>query len=155
MREIVYLFILSLLVAYENRGCLYHSNTDDSTEDEIEELNERIREIQDVSSTLDKRIFLAVAAFAVLPGILLFLYYFALSALIFPYPVYLVFTAACFLLNGRGEVRVIVRIARIVAGRLREWPDKKVVVVSRLESGAAFTHALATAVLCLQKAVLQ
>ncbi|MGB9803109.1 hypothetical protein [Desulfofundulus sp.] len=155
MRETVDLLVLSLLVAYENRGCLYDDGAGTGAESETRELNERIRELQDISSVLDRRVLLAVAAFVLLPGTLLFLCYFAFSALAFPYPAYLVFTAACFLINGRGRVRVIDRVAKIVAGRLREWPDKRAAAVSRLESGAAFAHALVTVILCLQRIAAQ
>jgi len=152
VKEIVYLFVFSLLVAGENSGCL---RDDGGTKDDLEEVNERIREVQDditgMSVALGRKIPFVFIAFALLPGVLLLLCYFALSALVLPRPLYLVFTAACFILNARGEARVIDRIAKIAAGRIKEWPDKRAVVISRLESGAAFVHALATAALCLQK----
>lgn len=154
MKEIVCLLILSLLVASENRTCL---SDDTSTEGDIEELNNRIWSVQssiaNLSATLGKKIPFAIVALALLPGVLLILCYFALSALVFPKPLYLAFTAVCFFLNARGEARIVDRIAKIAVGRMREWPDKRTVIMSRLESGAGFVHALATAALCLQKLV--
>jgi uncharacterized small protein (DUF1192 family) len=152
--EVVYLFILSLFVAAGNREAFLG---DESTENDIYELNERIKvlqnELADLAALFGVKLPSAIVALALVPGVLLILCYFALSALVFPKSLYLAFTAVCFFLNARGEARTVDRVIKIASGRMKEWTEKKTVVMSRLESGAGFVHALATAALCLQKLV--
>lgn len=154
MFEVVNLFILSLFVAAGNKVCL----DDESAKVDVDELNERIKVIQegiaDLTTLFGVKLPSALVAFALLPGVLLILCYFALSALVFPRPLYLAFTAVCFFLNARGEARTVDRVIKVASGRIKEWNEEKTVVMSRLESGAGFVHALATAALCLQKMVV-